>query len=62
LVFDREETSSKSLGKPVFVKNQSIRQQEDKVFFDRKITADPVPVITWYFENTLLKIILNTKK
>jgi hypothetical protein len=55
LVFDREDTSSKSLGKPVFVQNPSIRQQEDKVFFDCKITADPVPVITWYFENSIIK-------
>jgi hypothetical protein len=28
---------------------------EDKIFFECKLTADPVPTFTWYLENTPLK-------
>ena len=28
---------------------------EDKIFFECKLTADPVPNFTWYLENSVLK-------
>ncbi|CAF0846330.1 unnamed protein product [Brachionus calyciflorus] len=57
LNFDSEDSgqaSSPGGGKPVFVQKPFIRQLEDKIFFECKLTADPVPTFTWYLDNTVL--------
>ena len=54
LNFDSEDASSSSGGQPVFVQKPFIRQLEDKIFFECKLTADPLPTFTWYLDNSVL--------
>lgn len=42
-------------GKPVFLEKPFIRQSDDKIFFECKLSADPVPTFQWYFEGAALK-------
>lgn len=55
LNFDSDETSSSSSsGRPVFVQKPFIRQLEDKIFFECKLTAEPLPNFIWYLDNSVL--------
>ena len=53
--FLAEDTASNSSGKPVFLQKPFIRQLEDKILFECKLTADPVPVFTWHLDNNIIK-------
>ncbi len=57
LNFDSEEAgqSSGNPGAPVFIQNPFIRQLEDKILFECKLTANPVPSFTWSFHNSPLR-------
>lgn len=57
LNFDSEETgqSSGGAGAPVFLQKPFIRQLEDRILFECKLTADPVPSFVWSFHNSPLK-------
>lgn len=57
LNFDSEETgqSSGGLGAPVFIQKPFIRQLEDKILFECKLTADPIPSFQWLFHNSPLR-------
>ena len=57
LNFDSEEAgqSTGSPGAPVFIQNPFIRQLEDKILFECKLTADPVPSFAWSFHNSPLR-------
>jgi hypothetical protein len=56
LNFDSEDSGAGSSGgNPIFIQKPFIRQLEDKIFFECKLTADPVPKFTWYLENSVLK-------
>jgi hypothetical protein len=50
-----EDVGLGSSGKPVFLQKPFIRQLEDKIFFECKISSDQVPSFTWYLDGTLLK-------
>lgn len=47
--------SSSAAGKPVFIQKPFIRQLEDKILFECKLTSDPVPTFTWFFDGAQLK-------
>lgn len=58
LNFDSEDagqSSGNDAGAPVFIQNPFIRQLEDKILFECKLTADPVPTFNWLFHNSPLK-------
>jgi len=44
-----------SNGKPTFIQKPFIRQLEDKILFECKLSADPVPSFSWYFQNGILR-------
>ena len=47
--------SSGMAGAPTFIQKPLIRQLEDKILFECKLTADPLPSFTWFFHNSPLK-------
>ena len=49
------ESGSGGAGAPVFIQNPFIRQLEDRILFECKLTADPAPSFVWLFHNTPLK-------
>ena len=51
--------SSSSTQKPTFTQKPFIRQLEDKVFFECKLSADPLPSIVWELDG---KVLTNTTK
>lgn len=42
---------------PTFAKKPAIRQEEDgkRLLFECRIQADPVPVVSWFHNNTQVK-------
>ncbi len=56
LNFDSQDAANGTggAGAPVFIQNPFIRQLEDKILFECKLTADPKPSFVWYFHNSPL--------
>lgn len=57
LNFDSEEAGQMSggLGAPSFIQKPLIRQLEDRILFECKLTADPAPAFVWSFHGSSLK-------
>ena len=57
LNFDSEEAGQVSggLGAPTFIQKPLIRQLEDRILFECKLTADPAPSFLWSFHGSSLK-------
>jgi hypothetical protein len=55
LNFDSETAGSGTGNAPLFIQKPFIRQLEDKVLFECKLTADPVPTFDWYLGSSQLK-------
>jgi hypothetical protein len=53
--FSGDESKKQQGQPPKFITKPSIRQEGDKIIFDCKLTADPVPTITWSKGNEVLK-------
>ncbi len=47
--------ASASSGAPRFLQAPFIRQLEDKIFFECKLSADPLPTFTWFLGSAQLK-------
>lgn len=39
----------------MFLEKPFIRQSDDKIFFECRLSADPLPTFQWYFEGVALK-------
>ncbi len=57
LNFDTEQAESQKFhapGGPVFIQKPFLRQFENKILFECKVNAEPVPAFTWLFHNHVI--------
>ena len=52
---DANAATQSGSGRPEFIQKPLIRQLEDKILFECRLRANPVPSFVWYLDKNVLK-------